>query len=79
MPKFFFYIMNGEAVIDTVGTEFPTLTAAKREAVRAAGAMIEQNGINWTGRSWRMFVADDVGKLVYSLEFTVDDHGSAAA
>ena len=40
MPRYFFHVDNGEFVPDPSGTELPDINAARVEAVRAAGEMI---------------------------------------
>ena len=41
MPRYFFHVDNGEFIPDETGTELPDLYAARREAVRSAGEMID--------------------------------------
>ena len=42
MPRYFFHVDNGEFIPDETGTDLPDLQAARREAVRAAGEMIDE-------------------------------------
>jgi hypothetical protein len=44
MPRYFFHVMDGRAVIDTVGLVLNDDTAARVEALRGAGEMLSRRG-----------------------------------
>lgn len=75
MPRYFFHVLNSRAIVDTEGTEYPTLDAARRAAVRTAGQIIASEGETfWQEGAWRMAVADDSGKIVFTLDFIARSH-----
>ncbi|OBQ82383.1 DUF6894 family protein [Mesorhizobium japonicum] len=43
MPRYFFHVDNCEFIPDQAGIDLPDLNAARREAVRAAGQMIDDS------------------------------------
>jgi hypothetical protein len=60
MPRYFFHVIDGRAVIDTEGTEYPDLQQARLAAVQTAGRIIELEGPEaWHNNAWRMSVADE--------------------
>lgn len=72
MPRYFFHIDDGVSIPDPIGTELPDLTAARFEAVRASGAILEDlDGDFWkSGSPWVMAVTDESGHLLFSLHFS---------
>jgi hypothetical protein len=77
MSRYFFHVMDGKVSADTNGKEFASLAAARVEAAATAGRMLaDMEGIGWhTGREWIMTVADDLGRVVFTLTFSANDHG----
>ncbi len=74
MPRFFFHVVNSEFMPDHVGVECPTPDAVKEEAIRAAGALIKEQGLQvWTTASWYMFVCDEQNRTHLKLAFNVED------
>ena len=71
MPRFFFHVDNGEFVPDRVGTDLPDVNAARMEAVRAAGEMINDAKESfWEHLTpWLMHVTDVDNRLQFTLEF----------
>lgn len=64
MPRFFFHRTDGGFDPDTEGTELPDLTTARIEAVRFAGATLQERpDYVWDGRDLRIEVTDEAGKL----------------
>lgn len=45
MPRYFLHVIDGRAIIDAEGTEYPDLEQARLAAVRTAGRIIESEGI----------------------------------
>jgi len=78
VPRYHFNVEDGHSTIDEVGTELPNLTAARQEAVRAAGALIaEHAGRFWETAEWKVVVTDDKGLVLFTLHFFATD-GAAA-
>jgi hypothetical protein len=71
MPRYFFHVDNGTFAPDDTGAELPDLAAARVEAVRAAGEMInEANRSFWDNLTpWNMHVTDSDHHLLFTLEF----------
>jgi hypothetical protein len=76
MPRYYFHVMDGRALVDTEGTELAGLKQARAEAIRTAGKILADQGRKfWTGNTWQMIVADAAGDTVLTLRFSADDHG----
>ena len=75
MPRYFFHIMNGQAIIDDVGVELPDMDAVRVEAIRSSGAMLSDGRQAWKGECWQMMVADGAGVIVFGTKFSTDRHG----
>ena len=59
--------------MDTEGVELPDITAARREAIRAAGEILASEGeANMNGNPWRMTVADDTAVTVLTVTFAIE-------
>ena len=71
MPRYFFHVDNGEFVPDETGIDLPDLHAARREAVRAAGEMIDDARQSfWEHLTpWNMHVTDAKDRLLFTLQF----------
>lgn len=74
MPKFYFHVINGEFFPDTVGYECATDDAVKAHAVRVAGAMLKDQGLQlWRTGRYDMYVCDDQNKTHLRLSFHAED------
>jgi hypothetical protein len=75
MTRYFFHTIDGQVIIDTVGTELPDLEAVRSEAVRTAGEILRDTDSRQLSKStWHMAVADHTGKTVYSLRFEATEY-----
>ncbi len=73
MPRYFFHVLDGRAVIDATGLVLDNDTEARVEALRGAGEMLNDEGMNlWLGNRWSMSVADEDGYVLFNLRFSVD-------
>lgn len=76
MPRYFFHVMDGRAIVDTEGMELDGIGDVRREAVRLAGAILMHEETSLvSGTPWHMTVADVFGQTVFSLRFAADQHG----
>ena len=73
MPRYFFHVINGSFLPDTVGHECQTFDQAKAEAVRAAGAMLREQGLQlWKTGQWDMYVTAEQNRTLLKLSFTAE-------
>lgn len=73
MPRYFFHVMDGLAVVDTEGLELENDMVARTEALRGAAEMMADRGMTlWLGNTWVMTVADEDAKILFNLRFSVD-------
>lgn len=60
MPRYFFHVTGGLAVVDTEGLELENDMVARTEALRGAIEMMADSGMAlWLGNTWVMSVADE--------------------
>ena len=75
MPRYYFHVIDSRAIIDTEGTEYPTLEKGRLAAIETAGGILKSEGMAaWHNNAWRMSVADEAGVVVFSLDFAADYH-----
>jgi hypothetical protein len=74
MTKFFFHVVNGEFIPDTHGLECANLGEAKDNAVRIAGEMLRDQGLQlWRTGHFDMFVCDEKNRTNLRLSFVAED------
>lgn len=74
MPRYFFHVEDGDSFPDLQGTELDDLAAARREAVRFAGALLaDQPEDFWGNGEWTMRVDDEQGATLFTLQFLARD------
>ncbi|HUD28690.1 MAG TPA: hypothetical protein VMQ93_07450 [Novosphingobium sp.] len=79
MPFYYFHVQDGRDQ-DFEGVELPDLEAARREAIRFAGYLIQQVAENFfVGELWSMQVCNKEGARYMTLEFSVLDEPGMAA
>ena len=72
MPRYFFNIYDGVDELDLTGTELEDWTEARLEAVRFAGVIIRDDAKRLAlGEDWRLEVTDDVGLVLFRLDFSI--------
>jgi hypothetical protein len=60
MPRFFFHVMNGSTFKDEVGTDYPSLEAARAHAARIASDLWEDRDYD----GFAVMVTDEHGNEV---------------
>ena len=71
MPRYFFNVHDGCMAPDDTGTDLPDLNAARTEAVKLAGALLNDGTEIFLGcLNWSMDVKDKAGSVLFSLRFT---------
>ncbi len=81
MPLYFFDLkLDGRLYPDETGTELPDIYAVQHEAVRASGEMLrDMGGKFWDGSGWAMEVRDGKRRLLFTLHFSAEEHGTRQA
>ncbi len=78
MPRYFFNVQDGVEYPDLQGSELADLNAARVEAVRFAGTLLNDTAHRfWEGEAWNMQVADEHGITVFILSFTAEQMPAA--
>jgi len=69
MPKYFFVIRHGDETSDhSDGIEFPDISAVQLEAIKSTGEILRDLDYPIeAGSEWRMEVADEARKPLFSL------------
>ncbi|WP_312950752.1 DUF6894 family protein [Agrobacterium sp.] len=75
MPRYFFHIMNGKAILDEEGFELADMDKVRTEAIRATGQMLSDGQHKWRGQAWQMIVVATDGTIVFGVNLSVDRHG----
>ena len=71
MPKYFFHSEDGHLEHDHSGTDLADPAAARREAVRFAGALLNDRAqALWEGTDWRLLVTDESTMILFTIEVT---------
>lgn len=74
MPRFFFHVVNGDFIPDQHGVECKDGDQVKAEAVRIAGEMLKDQGLQlWRTGRFNMFVTDERNKTQLKLSFQAED------
>ena len=59
---------------DIEGAELSGLDAAREEAVRLSGALLNENAHDfWRGEAWSMEVHDEADTVLFTLTFTATE------
>lgn len=69
LPNYFFHSEDGRLIHDSVGTELADPAAARTEAVRFAGALLEARPQTlWESTRWRLLVTDERNSILFTIE-----------
>jgi hypothetical protein len=76
MPRYFFVIRHGDKTSDhSDGLEFPDIGAVQLEAIKSTGEILRDcNYPIEAGSEWRMEVADEAHKPLFSLRVIAELH-----
>ncbi len=70
MPRYFFHLIDGHFMPDETGSELPSDDAARAEAVRVSGGLLQDLGEKfWDSGTWVLQVVRDDGGNVCELKF----------
>jgi hypothetical protein len=74
MPRYYFHVINGDFFPDTEGLECTSADEVKTQAVRIAGAMLQEQGLSlWKTGRYDMFVCDEQNQTHLRLSFHAED------
>ena len=77
MPRYYFHTETDHRCTDSEGVEFSDFRAARREAIRTCGQMMQDAAEQfWGSRPWNVSVTDETGLIMW--EIYVDGQTSAA-
>lgn len=80
MPRYFFTTADGTRDPDVDGTELPSLSAARIEAIKFAGEVLSDHpDMIWDGEDFRVEVSDEAGLLLFTVVAMAMDSPSGAA
>ena len=72
MPRYHFNVRDGHDIDDVEGTDLPDFRAARREAIRLSGALLENEADQFdAGEIWEMEVTDDAGLILFLMTFSI--------
>jgi hypothetical protein len=75
MPRYFFVVRHGDQTDHSDGIEFPDISAVQLEAIKSTGEILRDfNYPIEAGSEWRMEVADEARKPLFSLRVTAQFH-----
>ena len=78
MPRYYFHICDGEDIPDLHGAALPDVDAARKEAVRFAGALLSDHADKfWSTGEWYMRVTNEDDLTLFQLTF-FSTHSAAA-
>lgn len=73
MPRYHFNVYDGFSTHDRDGTELVDAHEARREALRRASGLLDDEVIRGgLGEDWRMEVTDEAGALLFRFDFIVE-------
>ena len=69
MPRYFFHSEDGFLLHDTEGTELADQAAARVEAVRRSGSLLQERPqAFWKSTRWRLLVTDETRMILFTIE-----------
>jgi len=78
VPRYFFHITDGQAFLDNIGTELPSLVEARREALATFGDLVK-NREEWASDEWRIDIAEAEGRTLLTLKVRMEEIRREAA
>src|SRR6187200_2318629 len=71
--RYFFHVIDGKEMLDTVGTVLAGEAEARAEAIVVSGEMLKDlGGAFWNNGQWQVRVEDEAGNKVCALTFSAD-------
>jgi hypothetical protein len=76
MPRYFFVVRHGDKTSDhSDAIEFPDISAVQLEAIKSTGEILRDLDYPLeAGSEWRMEVADEARKPLFSLRVIAERH-----
>ena len=73
MPCYHFNVYDGVSTHDRDGTAFADVHEARREALRRASTLLDDEVMRGRfGEDWQIEVTDEAGRLLFRLDFIVE-------
>jgi hypothetical protein len=73
MPRYFFHTIDGQTILDEVGTVLAGLDEARAQAIVFSAEMLKDlGGKFWNNGRWQIQVEDEAGNKVCALTFAAD-------
>jgi hypothetical protein len=77
VPRYYFHVTDSRDYPDLQGTLLDDVQAARTEAVRFSGRLLEKAADTfWEGQEWHMRVTDDADLTLFTLLFVGTDGAS---
>ena len=76
MPRYYFHILDGTALLDETGEELADIEAARKEAVQLIAGVLRGGVLPgfWDGAPWRLVVTDNptptAGRTYFVVSFS---------
>jgi uncharacterized protein DUF6894 len=75
IPRYFFHVYDGHSDPDKDGMEMADIYQAQAQAIKMSGEILRDMGAEfWDGTAWRMEVADESGRVLFTLRFSAEEH-----
>lgn len=72
MPRYKFHVSDGRADVTPDEEDLPDVEAARREGIRRAGATLVLDAhILRPDTEWRLEVKDELGLVLYRMDFSI--------
>jgi hypothetical protein len=79
VSRYFFDVRDGKFMPDDTGTDLPTLQAARIQALRLAGQMLNEDPEKFLdGDEWQVELRDPDGLVLFTFAFVATDSPAAA-
>ena len=74
MPRYFFHVEDGKSFPDHDGVELPDLHAARINATKMFGSMLDDDPeIFWNGDEWTLKVTLEDGLILFCIHFVASE------
>lgn len=76
LERYFFHIVDGEMLVDRIGSELGGVEEAWTEAIQTAAEELRDRGRKgWLGSEWALHVTNDAEETIFVLRFFIERFG----